>query len=568
MLLIITTCIIVLVFVLLPRICRYLNSFNRWSALSTCHFRNTPQTITPTVSSVQGTLPAWLTGILYRIGPGKYHLEGKKTFVIRHAFDGMPFMHRFEFSSESIRYSSRHLSEAVEKQLTENRPDKVLFGHSQTLTPWERIKHIVGRVNALLIQGGHFDNKDPSSEMVGVTATPNYPVPHGANEERVLVAKTDANLLQQVDADTLIPKRLFNYASLDKRLDGELSAAHHQYDPVTGEIFNFTLKLMPPRLQVFVTTRTGEVHVLANISRHNGKSIRPAYIHSFWLTKNYVIIPESPLYFHAIDFLVGGTAVSGLHWDRSRPTYLHVIGRRPDQGHITTIEVEPFYTFHTANAWDSMDEDEPVITMDCAAFPDGDIIYQLQTFGNPLRKPQPSFDQVQTVKPNGITMHPKRQNTFGDMRRYRIWLRSERSRYDVLARNVEFPRFNQNLALKPYRYVYCCEMQPVDTYKTETYGLVKLDLNDGSTYKYEQDGFCCSEPIFVPNPNGVDEDDGVVLSFVNVIDRQASEHDRSILMILDAKDMKELARCDIGSFTAVTFHGSYVNHDFENISIN
>ncbi|KAG0168477.1 hypothetical protein DFQ28_011571 [Apophysomyces sp. BC1034] len=500
-------------------------------------------------------------------GPGKYNLEGESNVSIRHAFDGMPFMHRFELSPDTIRYNSRHLAEGAEKYITQNRYGKIFFGHSQNLTPWERIKHIAARINALVIQSHFTDKSDPSSEMVGVTATPNYPIPHGASQERVLVAKTDANLLQQVDADTLAPRRLFDYSDIDHRLNGDLAAAHHQYDPVTGEIFNFTLKLMPPTIQVFVTTRSGEVTILANITQHNGRQIRPAYIHSFWLTKNYVIIPESPLYYNALDFLVSGTAVGGFHWDPLGKTYLHVISRRPDQGHVTTIAVDPFFTFHSANAWDVIEDGEPTVVMDCAAFPDAGIMYHLQSFGNYQRKPEPTYDQ-KPIRYNGIDVPTKGKSAFGELRRYRLRLQSGESDYQIVIANVEFPRFNQTMAQKPYRFLYCCQLTAASADKYETHSLIKVDLEGKQHYKFEREGYCCSEPIFVPNPAGDKEDDGAVLSLVNIVDRRGPEHDHSILVVLNAKDMSELARCDIGQFTAITFHGSFVDQNFEGVAVN
>lgn len=62
-----------------------------------------------------------------------------------------------------------------------------------------------------------------------------------------------------------------------------------------------------------------------------------------------------------------------------------------------------------------------------------------------------------------------------------------------------------------------------------------------------------SEPIFVPNPQGLQEDDGVLLS--QVYDGARME---TFLLILDAKSMVELFRCYTGIRCPISFHGDYI----------
>ena len=50
-----------------------------------------------------------------------------------------------------------------------------------------------------------------------------------------------------------------------------------------------------------------------------------------------------------------------------------------------------------------------------------------------------------------------------------------------------------------------------------------------------------SEPVFVPNPDGVEEDDGIVLS--NVVCSNPNQH--PFLLILDAKTFNETARAEV-----------------------
>ena len=54
-------------------------------------------------------------------------------------------------------------------------------------------------------------------------------------------------------------------------------------------------------------------------------------------------------------------------------------------------------------------------------------------------------------------------------------------------------------------------------------------------------GYFPSEPIFVKNPRGVDEDDGVILSSVINV----NPNDPIFLLVLDAKTFTEIGRAEV-----------------------
>lgn len=349
---------------------------------------------------------------------------------------------------------------------------------------------------------------------------------------------------------------------------------------------------MKPLLTVFSSTSTGEVTILAKITHRLDKNRTPinlCYIHSFWLTKNFIIIPESPLYMknHGLDFMASGSFLAGLKWDASLPTYLHIISRRSDQGHIATVPVDDsFFTFHVGNAWDSHDEKgNLILTLDCAAFPDGDIAYQVHTFGKPrLNNDDNDHNHdYNKKKTNGFTFPPLQQSSFGKLRRYKLTLtKLSMSNYspisttfETIVNNIEFLRYNQEYAMKPYRFTYGNQFESLtsssnssNSNKAERYSIIKVDMNNGDTLKFDHEEYVCSEPIFVPKPNSDTEDDGVVLSFVNFMKKVDNNDDQCFLLILDALSLKEIARCHVGFFTATTFHGSYVDQEFESIAVN
>lgn len=153
-------------------------------------------------------------------GPGKFILraddddDGRRPInaMIKHAFDGMPFLHRFQLSSSTqmVRYNSRHLATNAEQRICEGSAT-AFFGHvSPSTSTWKLFKSFLGRFNTFVVQSNLVALKntgvDPTSEMVGVTVTPNYPLPkalQSSSSDPVLVTKTDANVLQKVNADSL-----------------------------------------------------------------------------------------------------------------------------------------------------------------------------------------------------------------------------------------------------------------------------------------------------------------------------------------------------------------------------
>ena len=78
-------------------------------------------------------------------------------------------------------------------------------------------------------------------------------------------------------------------------------------------------------------------------------------------------------------------------------------------------------------------------------------------------------------------------------------------------------------------------------------------LANGSGQVWREEGCVPGEPIFVPNPGGTEEDDGVVLTVV--LDSTLL---RSKLVILDAKTMEEIGRAEMKTTFPIGFHGTFV----------
>jgi carotenoid cleavage dioxygenase-like enzyme len=82
--------------------------------------------------------------------------------------------------------------------------------------------------------------------------------------------------------------------------------------------------------------------------------------------------------------------------------------------------------------------------------------------------------------------------------------------------------------------------------------LAKVDVTDGSYRLWNEPGCYPSEPVFVRDPEGIAEDDGVALSVV--LD---SATGRSFMLVLDASTWQELARAEAPQHVPFGFHGQF-----------
>ena len=83
----------------------------------------------------------------------------------------------------------------------------------------------------------------------------------------------------------------------------------------------------------------------------------------------------------------------------------------------------------------------------------------------------------------------------------------------------------------------------------------RLDLDSGRTDAWDQgDGLPASEPIFVPRPDGTEEDDGWLVAHVYDPARGATD-----AVVLDARDLAAgpLCTAHLPVNAGLTFHGAW-----------
>lgn len=143
--------------------------------------------------------------------------------------------------------------------------------------------------------------KQPSSSSPAVTITPEMPgarVPASHSTTKspngrpsYIVTKTDSDVHQIVDGDTLEPLALSSFGQMHPLLKGGIfSGAHACTDPETQDLYNYVSKLGADMSYHVFRIRgsgpeRGTVDVLATI-----KDAPIAYVHSSCMTKKYYVL--------------------------------------------------------------------------------------------------------------------------------------------------------------------------------------------------------------------------------------------------------------------------------------
>ncbi|KAG8231383.1 hypothetical protein J437_LFUL008931 [Ladona fulva] len=124
----------------------------------------------------------------------------------------------------------------------------------------------------------------------------------------------------------------------------------------------------------------------------------------------------------------------------------------------------------------------------------------------------------------------------------------------------ELPTINRNRFGKKYRYYYAVGLFDQDPYRNS---IVKVDTCTGEILVWKENEFQYpGEVQFVPHQNNVggtvsdelDEDGGILLSCVTDIRKEEPD----FLIILDAKDLSEIARAEVMVHVPAAIHGIFI----------
>ncbi len=509
---------------------------------------------------VKGQIPDYAAGVLYRTGPLGYKAktDDGKIWEANHWFDGFSCVHRFQIDfpdangPAKVQYRSRRtVDQFLEQVRREGKLDGLTFASKR-----DPCKSFYKKIMSMFIA-----NQRPA-ENVGVTLSVNMPgggytkktekptISGHTNGIETLHAKTDAYILKKINPETLEPEGIAYQTSLHPDLKGPLSAAHAKSDPLTGDIYNFNAEPgYKTTYRVFRTSATtGKTDILATFNA------KLAYLHSIFLTENYVIVCvwNSHITWAGISILYHQNIVDAIApFDPKAKAMWYVVDRVNGKGIVATYESDPFFCFHTINAWEEPNETDPKKT---------DIITELSLFENTDCIHRFFYDNLISSTKDTKYKGQKRVSCLPMQSQFRLPcieagaaskkpLPAEALFKADKMQSLELGTINPSYITHRHRYTYGCADRLKSSFMD---GLAKFDNVTQTSIFWETEGHTPGEPIFVADPEGKSEDDGVLLSVV--LD---GYKEKSYLLVLRAQDLTELGRAEMNGPMAFGFHGAY-----------
>jgi len=322
----------------------------------------------PVSLNVEGKIPSYAAGVLFRtgLGPRDVKTDKKKTFRVNHWFDNFAQIHRFQLNqptstseSCSVTYNSRVVCDGLLEKIKKT-------GDRQGITFAAKYDPCTSYFQKLQAVFTPTWKRKPDEVSVAVTMSVNFPglsrtgeaqeSSHDRSRVSTLCTKTDAPVFQMIDEQTLEPIGIAGQTTLHPLLKGPGSAAHAKSDPVTGDVFNYNLEFgRRPTYRVFtVSAQTGKTLILATFTH------TAAYLHSLFLTENYVILCvwNSHYKVGGASILYHQNIVDSLTYNDKTPATWFVIDKNPGgKGLVATYDSDPFYAFHSINAYEEKNAD-------------------------------------------------------------------------------------------------------------------------------------------------------------------------------------------------------------------
>lgn len=329
------------------------------------------------------------------------------------------------------------------------------------------------------------------------------------------IAMTESPIPVQFDARTLQAAEVTPF-----RAPGHLSTAHPHVDRESGAMLNYAARLGPrSTYRFFNVGPDGGPQVIGSVPVRE-----PAYMHSFGLTSRWLVLTEFPLVVNPRSLVLAGRPyIENYRWKPERGTRFTLVDRRTGRAR-GGFRADPCFAFHHVNAYDNGGE----VVVDVCAYEDARIVEDLY------------LERLRAGAPVPMAR----------LTRFRLDLEAHTVGTEQLcAADIELPRINYGRCNeRAYRHVWGNAVGPSGFLQS----VVKLDTRTGSTFRWSDDGCFAGEPVFVARPDADDEDDGVVLTVA--LD---AERGRSCLVVLDATDLRELARAAVPHHIPFGFHGSF-----------
>ncbi|AFY74249.1 lignostilbene-alpha,beta-dioxygenase-like enzyme [Synechococcus sp. PCC 7502] len=451
------------------------------------------------VDDIEGELPKALQGTLFRNGPGLLDVNGDRY---GHPFDGDGMVSSITFTDGKVHFANSFVK--TPEFLAEQEAGKILY------------RGVFGTQRS----GGFLQNI--FNLKLKNLANTNV-IYHGQK----LLALWEASRPYRLNPETLETIGIENF---DGNLNpGEVFTAHPKFDPITGDMYGFGVDAGPKS-----TINLYKVDLQGTLTKFANQKVDGfCFLHDFVITPNYAIFAQNPVKFNPLPFILGfKPAATCIDLQPQTPTKLLIFDRT---GKLITLETDPCFIFHHANAYETHTDGNTQIILDSICYSD----YPKLEAGIDFL--DVNFDQVIP----------------GQFCRFEIDVASGKVNKSILQeRSCEFPVIHSAYVGQNYRYCYMGAIAK-DSGNAPLQAILKLDVQTGEKqiHSFAPRGFV-GEPTFIPHPEGTQEDQGwlVVLVF-------DAECDRTDIVVLDAENITNspVATIHLKHHIPFGLHGSFTH---------
>ncbi|XP_063421205.1 beta,beta-carotene 15,15'-dioxygenase-like [Mytilus trossulus] len=468
-------------------------------------------------------LPSWLRGTLIRNGLGMFEV-GHRNFT--HSFDAFGKLASWKFyGNGSASFSTNFIkSDFYKDSIAKDDIAPYLMFESvkPSFNEFQKMEALVRGIDNMNVNVYRFFNRQGNNYEYAVL-----------NDfwKIYQINPTSLDTISPVTADLPHKGHSGSYTFLSF-----LSTAHPLPEYGTSNHFTFvsSVSLIPG-----IKSRISLIRIKSMEEREEIASWpvdRVPYMHSFSVTKNYVIIFAAPFFVNVMNMVRYAAPIKGLDWKANEPTTVYVINLKTKA--VTSLETDNVFTMHHVNAFESGSE----IIVDISSYPSPNFVKNLEV--SILKDP---------IKRNLFDAHAY-------LRRYIINLSKESIMFEPIqgskavpfSHNLDLPTINENYRYKDYCFVYGLVLK-IDNVTLSREAIVKKDLcrDNNDKYWYVENHYA-SEAVFIPSPTKKTEDDGYLI--VPILDGYQK---KSYIAIIDAVSMEIINKADLPTYVPFNLHGRY-----------
>ena len=439
---------------------------------------------------VQGALPPWLRGTLLLNGPALWELPGGR---LEHWFDGYGMWHALSIDRAGVRYRSRFsASESYRRSLAAGAPVYGEFGTANPAGLLTRLRAPQVTDNPAVVMSRHGDR------WLSVTETPH---------------------LTYFDPETLETQERVDLGQCGEPM--HLMSAHGFTLP-DGSYLNLATALGPKcEMKLFrLAPGATRPEVIARI-----KTPKSGYTHGFGLAPGHAVVWETALRAQPLAFRFGGKSYAdNFRWEPGGGSVIHAVALH--DGAVRSWRIPPMMAFHATQAW----ADGSGLVLEMAIYDDGlvfdDLRLDRRRAGEPMRcrmshvryrlRDGRSDAEPQAIAGPAIELQQVHPGRIGRGRARVCWG----------AGNGERGEFNDRTH--------------------------RIDLDTGAVATWRRPEATQLEPLFVPRPGGLADDDGVLL-----VPTLADADETTVLGVLDARSMDCVAELRTPQILPFGFHAAF-----------